>query len=243
MNVSSALPNLLYPYGSGLGLPWLVAPGATPNAGAARPVEPVRAADGLSRGRPDRPVCGTSDFEIEDTVELTAVQIHDAASTKQFSDEQRAQVEKLREGDREIRAHERAHLAAAGPYALGGATFEYQVGPDGRRYAIGGEVTIDTEPIAGDPQASIRKMEQVRAAALAPADPSGQDLAVAAQAATAIQDAEAELARGRTTEGVDEAHQPAPDVGTADRASPSRRHDPRFARDRHPAAVLVDSYA
>jgi len=49
-------------------------------------------------------------------------------------------------------------------------------------YAVGGEVSIDTTPVKGDPQATVAKMETIKAAALAPADPSGQDRAVAAEA-------------------------------------------------------------
>jgi hypothetical protein len=48
-------------------------------------------------------------------------------------------------------------------------------------YAVGGEVQIDTSP-AGSPEATIRKMQQIRRAALAPSQPSGTDRAVAAQA-------------------------------------------------------------
>ena len=32
----------------------------------------------------------------------------------------------------------RAHLSAAGAYAHGGASYEYELGPDGKRYAVGG---------------------------------------------------------------------------------------------------------
>jgi hypothetical protein len=64
-----------------------------------------------------------------------------------------------------------------------GASFSYQRGPDGRFYAVGGEVSIDTSPVPGDPQATASKAEQIQRAALAPAQPSGQDRAVAAQAA------------------------------------------------------------
>ncbi len=92
------------------------------------------------------------------------------------------QIDKLRQRDREVRNHEMAHLAAAGAYALGGPTFEYQKGPDGQRYAIGGHVNIDTSPVAGDPEATQRKAETIRRAALAPGDPSPQDRSVAAAA-------------------------------------------------------------
>ena len=84
-------------------------------------------------------------------------------------------------------------MAVGGQYA-GAVQYDYDRGPDGRLYAVGGEVGIDTAPIPGDPQATIEKMEQVRRAALAPAEPSGQDRSVAAQAGQAIAQARAELA-------------------------------------------------
>jgi SprA family protein len=93
------------------------------------------------------------------------------------------EVRRLRDVDRRVHAHEQAHLSAAGQYAISGASFEYARGPDGKLYAVGGEVQIDASPIRGDPDATIRKMEQVRRAALAPADPSPQDRAVATAAA------------------------------------------------------------
>ena len=82
--------------------------------------------------------------------------------------------------DREVRTHEAAHQAAGGGLA-GSASFSYETSPDGKRYAVGGEVSIDMGS-ERDPAATIAKMQRVRAAALAPADPSPQDLAVASQA-------------------------------------------------------------
>ncbi|MGK0288282.1 MAG: hypothetical protein ACI9U3_001627, partial [Pseudomonadota bacterium] len=72
--------------------------------------------------------------------------------------------------------------------------YEYQRGPDGTNYAVGGEVPIDVGVINGDPQATIDKMQTVRAAALAPAEPSGADRAIAADATQKIAAAQAELA-------------------------------------------------
>jgi len=95
-------------------------------------------------------------------------------STNQVEQEAAA----LRRRDGEVRAHESAHMAAGGSLVRGGASFTYEVGPDGRTYAVGGEVSIDTSSVPGDPAATMRKMQQVRAAALAPASPSGQDRAV-----------------------------------------------------------------
>lgn len=107
--------------------------------------------------------------------------------------DERAQVEKLQARDREVRTHEAAH-AAAGAGLAGGASFTYQRGPDGVNYAIGGEVRIDASP-GRTPEETIAKARQVQAAALAPAQPSGQDRAVAAEAATMEQEARAEAAR------------------------------------------------
>lgn len=116
-----------------------------------------------------------------------------SGSTEELSEEQQEQVTELKQRDTEVRAHEQAHVAAGGPHVTGGPTYEYQKGPDGRRYAVGGEVQIDTSPVEGDPEATLQKAQVVRAAALAPAEPSSQDLAVAAAAAQMATQARAEL--------------------------------------------------
>ncbi len=116
----------------------------------------------------------------------------------QGGDEQRKElqeIQKLSRRDREVRAHEQAHLSVAGRYATGGASFEFKRGPDGKLYAVGGEVRIDTTPVADDPQATLEKAEVVRRAALAPRDPSPTDRQVAAQASAMAMQARAELAR------------------------------------------------
>ena len=91
------------------------------------------------------------------------------------------QLETLRTRDREVRAHEAAHVAAGGRYVQGGPTYTFHTGPDGRRYAIGGEVSISTGK-ESTPEATLAKAQVIRAAAQAPASPSGADRAVAAAA-------------------------------------------------------------
>lgn len=118
----------------------------------------------------------------------------------ELTDEEKEQVRKLEQRDAEVRRHEQAHKAAAGQYASGGPSFEFQEGPDGKQYAVGGEVQIDTSPVEGDPEATIEKMQQVRRAALAPGEPSGQDRQVAAQSAAAANQARSELAKEKTGE-------------------------------------------
>lgn len=102
-------------------------------------------------------------------------------SAGKLSQEDAEQVAKLKQIDRQVRQHEQAHLAAAGGLATSGASFTYQKGPDGVNYAVGGEVGIDTSP-GRTPEETISRAQTIRSAALAPADPSGQDRAVAAQA-------------------------------------------------------------
>lgn len=96
----------------------------------------------------------------------------------------KAVAEKMKAVEEKVKAHEAAHKAAGGNLA-GPATFSYTQGPDGRSYITGGEVQIN---ISGGktPEETISRMQQVIRAALAPADPSGQDRAVAAQAASQI---------------------------------------------------------
>lgn len=115
------------------------------------------------------------------------------SDTVTLSDAAQQQVQKLKQIDANVRQHEAAHQAAGGSHA-GGASFTYTRGPDGKNYAVAGEVPIDVSA-ESEPAATIAKMEQVKAAALAPADPSPQDMRVAAQADAAKLQAQAELRR------------------------------------------------
>src|SRR5215475_8868130 len=105
----------------------------------------------------------------------------------------RRALESLRQRDQEVRLHEQAHLLAAGPYAKGAPSYTYQTGPDGQRYAIGGEVPIDLSAVPGNPQATLQKALTIRRAALAPTDPSEADQAVAAQATALAAQAQQQL--------------------------------------------------
>jgi len=115
----------------------------------------------------------------------------DGEGPDRLTEAERKEVQKLKQRDREVRAHEAAHKAAGGSIA-GAPSFETTTGPDGRSYAVAGEVKIDTSPVPNNPEATIRKMEIVRRAALAPSQPSSQDRQVAADAAAKIQQARIE---------------------------------------------------
>lgn len=121
-------------------------------------------------------------------------------SEQDLSQSEEQEVRKLKARDREVRAHEQAHKSAAGGLVRGGATFDYTTGPDGKQYAVGGEVKIDTAPIKGNPEATIRKAQQIQRAATAPSEPSAQDMQVAAQAISMQQEARSEKRQMETEE-------------------------------------------
>ena len=155
--------------------------------------------------------------------------------TKELSEEEMKQVTKLKQRDTEVKAHEAAHLAAAGGLARGGASYEYQKGPDGKNYAVGGEVSIDTSSIEGDPESTLSKAKQIRNAALAPADPSAQDYMVAAKASQMETQARKELAdkniNGQDSSGADSA-QKEDDAAAEDSAKNqnSSKNSPQFSK-------------
>ncbi|MFK8066820.1 MAG: putative metalloprotease CJM1_0395 family protein [Gammaproteobacteria bacterium] len=108
-----------------------------------------------------------------------------------LDEKEKQQVQKLKERDREVRSHEQAHKSAAGGLA-GAITYQYKTGPDGKQYVTEGEVEIDTAPVRDDPEATVRKAKQIQKAATAPAEPSAQDMQVAAQAFAMEQQAQIE---------------------------------------------------
>ncbi|MEQ6884312.1 putative metalloprotease CJM1_0395 family protein [Salicola sp. Rm-C-2C1-2] len=114
---------------------------------------------------------------------------------------QQSTVQELRRRDQQVRQHEQAHQVLGGQYA-GAATYTYQRGPDGQLYAVGGQVSIDSSPIPDDLEATINKMQTVRSAALAPAEPSPQDIRVAQEATRQLLQARSEL-RSQRQQGAD----------------------------------------
>jgi hypothetical protein len=120
----------------------------------------------------------------------------DAVGAQQLTPEEKEQVAELQARDAHVRSHEGAHQSAGGGMT-GAASYTYQTGPDGKSYAIGGEVPIRIER-GRTPEETIRNAAQARAAALAPADPSSADLSVAAAAAQIEAQARMQLARRAT---------------------------------------------
>ena len=124
--------------------------------------------------------------------------ITSAGGTQEKQDPQvQAQIERLKAIEVKVKAHEAAHKSAGGTMT-GPVSYSYTRGPDGKNYITGGEVPI-TISSGKTPQETIGRMQQVIQAALAPADPSPQDRAVAAQAAAQQLEASQQLSAGTAT--------------------------------------------
>ncbi|KPV98039.1 SprA-related family protein [Pseudoalteromonas sp. P1-9] len=178
------------------------------------PVKQAEAAAANSRLAADQDKTrqpGSSQIENQDALEnksedITKVsekeqeQEQQEQQSKQQEQEKQKQLEQveaqalsqLKQRDREVKAHEQAHAAVGGQYA-GSPSYEYERGSDGNNYAVAGEVPIDISEVPNDPQATIDKMQQVRAAALAPQEPSGADRSIAAEANQKMSEARADL--------------------------------------------------
>jgi hypothetical protein len=163
----------------------------------------------------------------------------------ELSEDERAAVSDLKARDREVRSHEAAHAATGQGYA-GSPQFEYVRGPDGAQYAVGGHVSIDVSAVPDNPEATIEKMRIVKAAALAPARPSGQDRAVAAQADATIRQAEADL-NAKRQEELEAATGRGDEAETAGSAQNAASVDVptssgfAFALERQPAGGVADA--
>jgi len=77
---------------------------------------------------------------------------------------------------------------------VGAASYTYQQGPDGKMYAIGGEVPISMKA-GSTPEETIANARQIATAAMAAGNPSPQDFAVASSARVMEMKAQQQVAR------------------------------------------------
>ncbi|GAA0702671.1 hypothetical protein GCM10009104_35070 [Marinobacterium maritimum] len=167
----------------------IVAPGSglAPVAAAREDTDPSTSAQ---VEQPERG--GRSDATSEEASKSPSSREASSERAQQLQDQQI--LRQLSARDSEVRQHEMAHQAAGGGHT-GAVSYTFQRGPDGRMYAVGGEVSIDTSAVSGDPRATLEKAETIIRAAMAPAEPSSQDHRVAASARAMAAEARAELAR------------------------------------------------
>ncbi len=133
------------------------------------------------------------------------------AAGEQLGRQELAELTALKQRDRAVRSHEQAHRASGAGLVTGGTTYSFEKGPDNRRYAVGGEVQIDTSR-ESTPRATILKMSKVKKAALAPADPSAQDRKVAAMADKVMAQARQELNTGNRSHANQQSGEPSIDL-------------------------------
>jgi hypothetical protein len=131
--------------------------------------------------------------------QLTNQKLKEKAKNQLDEQKIRMVVERLKRTEERVIAHEMAHKAVGGQYA-GAIRYSYTRGPDGKLYITGGEVSIDVSE-EETPEETIRKMEIVKRAALAPSDPSPQDYAVAQRAAIQEMKARLELLQSTFKQG------------------------------------------
>ncbi len=99
-------------------------------------------------------------------------------SPERLSDEERKQLEVLRERDQKVRAEQLAEAVRSGLSAQ--VQFTYRLGPDGNRYAIDGHVKHSVAP-GSTPEQTIERARELRAAILSGAQPSPRDLKTVAE--------------------------------------------------------------
>ncbi|MGY4533640.1 hypothetical protein ACVW0Y_002772 [Pseudomonas sp. TE3786] len=163
-------------------------------------------ADGTRLAAVEQGAAGATKQSASDPADANAKTAGSDGDDKSPQQEQqeRQTISELASRDADVRAHEAAHAAVGGTYA-GSPSYTLQQGPDGKSYAVGGEVGIDLSAVSGDPAATISKMEVVMRAALAPIDPSSQDLRVAAEAQGLATAARVELAEQTRSEATEQA--------------------------------------
>lgn len=134
----------------------------------------------------------------EELKELESKKDIKSSTAKELTQGEEQLLKDLEARDAEVRAHEAAHQAAGGGMT-GAASFTYQQGPDGKMYAIGGEVSISMKS-GSTPEETIANARQIATAAMAAGNPSPQDFAVASSARVMEMKAQQQLAREKQEE-------------------------------------------
>ena len=140
----------------------------------------------------------TKRSQKEKELQEKKVQESKKSDPTELSEDEKKLVKGLQARDSEVKAHEAAHQAAGGGMT-GAASYTYQQGPNGKMYAIGGEVSISTQG-GSTPEETIAKARQIAASAMAPGSPSGQDFAVATSAKMMEMKAQQQLTKEKQEE-------------------------------------------
>ncbi|HUX13027.1 MAG TPA: putative metalloprotease CJM1_0395 family protein [Spirochaetia bacterium] len=160
--------------------PYGTLPRATVSSDTGFPAELARNGVRDSTGSPQNAIVIT--ISRQNDASASRLPLPDTAAQTTNQRELENAARQMRLLDAGVRIHEQAHVASLGAYASGPVTFGYATGPNGRTYAVSGAVRVNLEPVLGDPEATLRKARIIMNAALAPGEPSGPDVRVAAAA-------------------------------------------------------------
>lgn len=174
-----------------------VATTTTSNAAGTQSTQDPAASSGLVTAAGTTQPQGTDEESKSEQSNLSATSAK-GLDGQELTEEEQAEVEDMKARDSEVRTHENAHKRAGGQYAAS-PSYTYETGPDGKRYITDGEVSIDVGK-EDDPQDTIEKMQVVKRAAMAPAQPSSQDRQVYAEASQKEAEARQELAQEKQEE-------------------------------------------
>lgn len=133
---------------------------------------------------------GTNTTQTND--EQTGREQTGAGTNQELTPQEQQQLAELKQTDAQVKAHEHAHKSTAAGLTTSGPNYEYETGPDGKKYAVAGDVNVSYQK-SSDPEVNLKNAQQLKAAALAPADPSSQDRKVAMQADREIAQARQEI--------------------------------------------------
>ncbi len=138
-------------------------------------------------------ISGLRQFHSVDLAKMK--QSHSSLDKKDLNVNEKLEVMALKQMDRSVRRHEQTHMRTAQNLSVGTPTFEYAIGPDGKKYAIGGEVNVNFSIVDEDPRATVEKALRIQRTALAPSDPSPKDFQSANEARIMENKARRKLAR------------------------------------------------
>ncbi|WP_026804381.1 putative metalloprotease CJM1_0395 family protein [Aliarcobacter lanthieri] len=113
--------------------------------------------------------------EFEKSIQNSNNDINNLDKNYDERDYQRV-LNRFQNRDSEVKAHEQLHASLATTTTP--INYDYQVGPDGKLYAIGGSVRLDTS-IPKDESAAIQKLDELKKAAAAPEGLSQADSSIA----------------------------------------------------------------
>ncbi len=123
---------------------------------------------------------------------LATIRIGEKVSQDLMDNTDKERIRDLEERDRKVRQREEAHVRAAGLLASGGPKYRYEIGPDGKRYAVEGHTDIKVKE-GNTPEERLKNAKQAERAAQQGGAVTPQSAKVLAEARGEAQKAQQEI--------------------------------------------------